>query len=223
MSALWDDSAWPALGSMSATTHFEDNAAGDTTTYEEDVTTNTFGSGCDQHEALAEGTGVLDLGSVQTLLSWAVTLRQEADIGNAALCAGTGLDESFEGWTDARGWALKISSNGTDWTLLEEQPEQFASFIAGGLTRNHTYAYTISGDFPEETQGRYLGLYLYIRASSYDQNDTVYAKARISDMRLSTTPPDPEDDPPGGIPCEDFAAVYEQSAAGDPQVLITIG
>lgn len=223
MAALWDDSERPALGSMSSTTNFEDNSAGDTATYEEASDSDTFGSGCAQHSALAQITGVLDLGSVQTVLDWSVTCRQEADIGNAALCAGTGLDEDFDGWEDRRGWLLETSADGTSWSVAEEQPEQFATFTAGVLTRNHVYAQTLSGDFAEGTSARYIRFYLWIQVSSYDQNDTVYAKARISDMRASTTPPDPEDDPPGGTPCEEFAGVYQESAAGEPQVLITIG
>lgn len=222
MSALWDDSNRPALGAMASTTTFEDNAAGDTTTYEEASDSETFGAGCAQHSAFAEITGVLDLGSVVDILSYQVTYRQEADIGNAAICAGTGLDEGFEGWEDTRAWWLEVSSNGTTWTELDSQPEQFATFTAGVLTRNHTYQQTISDALPPGTSGRYLRFYTYIQVTSYDQSDTVYAKARISDMRVTSTEPDPEDEPPPGIACEEIGAEYGQSAGGDPQITVTI-
>lgn len=218
MAGLFAASNRPALGSMSSTTHFEDGSPGDTSTYEEDSDSLAFTTPCLQRTVIAELTGVIDLGAVQEVSDWSVSMRQEGDIGNAALCVPTGFGEEFEGWADYRGWALEISENGTDWSEVDTQSEQFATFTAGSLTRNHTYSHRITGTFEEGTLARYLRHYSYMRVSSYDSNDTITAKARVSDMRMNGVPVD--DDPPDGIACEEIEA--EPGTALDGAPIITL-
>lgn len=170
MTIYWGNGDRPALGSMTPTALLSDGSAGNTSTYETGSDSLPFSGSCATRSVTAAITALVDFGCPYLLTSFQFTIAQRLSTWLPSTCTvvpGDPFEE--ETWTEEAEW----STDGVSWTPISLT----ALNVAAGTSAKSGLMLSL----------RYLRIVARLRFRDVQDNGTISARVRLSDLRTTAT------------------------------------